>query len=289
MATHDDPTDRPVRAANFGHQLNSAVVPLATREATKPFAGSVRQRGMRPCLGLWGARGFLISMLLGSALITVMSLPYFDFQTLPPFVIEKLPLRFESLWLAALRIHVAAAALSFPLCLALTTRALQRRAGWHRWLGRASGLLVLCALVPSGVVLAFDAKGGPLVTAGFLLSAVIVAGAMLLGVRAARRRDLLLHARAMRHVLGQMSVAVVSRALIVGLDAVGTDPSVAYVVALWGPVLASVAAVEWLARRPLVWSRNRVEFVERIGRESSSLTLVVRVRALFRPVAGHGR
>lgn len=227
-------------------------------------------------------------MLLGSALITALSLPYFDFETLPPFVIEKLPLRFEAVWLAALRVHVAAAALSFPLCLALMTRASQRRARVHRWLGRVAGSLVLFALVPSGVVLSFDAKGGPVVSAGFLLSALIVGGSMVAGVAAARRRDLILHARAMRHVLGQMSVAVVSRAMIVGFDAAGVDPSVAYVVALWLPVLASVAVVEWLSR-PTTRRGKGLEFVERIRRESSPLAVVLRVRALRRPVARHGR
>ena len=75
-------------------------------------------------------------------------------------MVEKLPVRFEALWPASLRVHVAAASLTLPLCLLLTTRALQRRAALHRWLGRVSGVLVLLALVPSGVVLAFDAKGG---------------------------------------------------------------------------------------------------------------------------------
>jgi len=237
----------------------------------------------------WAGRGFLVCMGLGSALITAMSLPYFDFQTLPPFVIEKLPLRFEALWLVALRVHVAAAALAFPLCLALLTRALQKRAVLHRWLGRLCGVVVLFLLLPSGGVLAFDAKGGPSVTAGFLLSAGIVAGAMLVGVHGARRRDFVLHARAMWHVVGQMSVAVVSRALIVGLDAVGVDPSVAYVAALWGPVLASVAIVEWLVLRPMTRNRSRSELMERMRREISPLALVVRVRALVRPTARFGR
>ena len=228
-------------------------------------------------------------MLVGSLLITAMSLPYFDFDTLPPFVIEKLPLRFEALWLASLRVHVAAAALSFPLCLALMTRALQKRTAWHRLLGRITGIAVLFALVPSGVVLSFEAKGGRAVTAGFLLSAVIVAGSMILGVRAARRRDLLLHAHAMRHIVAQMSVAVVSRAMIVGLDALGVDPEVAYVVALWGPVLASVAVVELISRRPSVLKRSQLEFLERMRREISPLALVVRARHFVRPSARLGR
>src|SRR5262245_43108991 len=155
-------------------------------------------------------------MWIGSALITASSVAYFDFATLPPFVIEKLPVRFETLWLASLRIHVATASLSFPLCLLLMTRWLQRRPTWHRSIGRVASGLVLVALVPSGIVLAFDSKGGGAVTSGFLLSAAIVAGCTVLGVTAARRRDLVLHRRAMQHVLGQMSVAVASRALIVG-------------------------------------------------------------------------
>ena len=265
------------------------VIPLATARIVKSSADLARRIGMRRTFGQWAARGFLVLMLLGSAFITVMSLPYFDFETLPPFVIEKLPLRFESLWLAALRVHVSAAALSFPLCLLLMTRALQRRRNWHRWLGRIAGLLVLLALLPSGIVLAFDAKGGRIVTTGFLLSAMIVGGAMIVGVRAARRHELTLHARAMRHVLGQMSVAVVSRALIVALDALGLDPDVAYVAALWGPVLASVALVEWLARRSRFSPLKPRNIVERMAREIPALALVVRVRALVRPVAGDGR
>jgi len=244
---------------------------------------------VRQNLGRWGTRSFLISMLLGSIFISSMSLAYFDFDTVPPFVLEKLPLRFEASWLAALRVHVAAAALSFPLCLLLMTRALQKRLRVHRWLGRVAGGLLLFALVPTGVVLAFDAKGGPAVTAGFLLSAAIVAVAVIVGVRAARRRNLVVHARAMRHVLGQMSVAVVSRALIVGFDACGVDPAVAYVAALWAPVLASLAIVEWPSLRAFFWAPNPIQISERIGRESSTLAIMVRVRSFVRPHARPGR
>ena len=232
---------------------------------------------------------FLCVMLLGSAVITASSLAYFDFDTLPPFVIEKLPVRFESLWLASLRIHVASASLAFPLCLALMIRWLQQRPLWHRWLGRLTGVLVLFVLVPSGVVLSFDAKGGAAVTAGFLLSAAIVAWGMVRGVVAARRRELVSHRRAMWHVVGQMSVAVVSRVLIVGLDAAGIDPDFSYVVALWGPVLASAAVVELVSTRSVVSIPNPVQLVERIRREVSPLALLLRVRSVVRPVARLGR
>jgi len=210
-------------------------------------------------------RVFLFGMLLGSALMTLVSLPYFDFEELPPFVIEKLPLRFEELWLASLRIHVASALVAFPMCLVLMTRWLQRRAAWHRWLGRIAGVLLIGVMVPSGVILAFDAKGGAVVTTGFLLSALIVGWFSIHGVLAARRRELTAHARAMRHVVGQMSVAVTSRAMIVGLDAAGMDPDVAYVVALWVPVLFTALIAELVSVRPRLLSSGFSPLYERIS------------------------
>lgn len=190
---------------------------------------------------------FLAAMAAGAALITASSLAYFDLAELPPFVIEKLPVRFEALWLASLRVHVTAALLTFPLCILLMTRALQRRVALHRWVGRVAGTAVLFALVPSGAVLAFDAKGGPPVTAGFLLSGALVAWFMVKGVLAARRHEVGAHRRAMLHVFAQMSVAVTSRALLFALDAGGMAPAVAYVVALWLPVVGSAAAAEWFS------------------------------------------
>jgi uncharacterized membrane protein len=234
-------------------------------------------------------RFFLVVMLAGSVFITASSLAYFDFETVPAFVVEKLPVRFESLWLASLRVHVAAASFALPLCLLLTTRSLQRRIAWHRRLGRISGALVLFALVPSGIVLAFDAKGGAVVTAGFLVSAAIIAGFMVRGVLAARRGDVVLHRRAMRHVVSQMCVAVTSRALLLGLDAMGIDPDFAYVVALWAPVLAGAAVVEFVSLRSVPSTRSATQLTERTRREFHPLALLVRARSLARPLVRLGR
>ncbi len=252
---------------------------------------------MRRFFGHLPRRVFLLLMLAGAALITASSLAYFDGETVPAFIVEKLPVRFETLWLASLRIHVVAALLSLPLCTVLMTRTLQRRPTWHRWMGRVAGLLVLFALVPTGIVLAFDAKGGGVVTAGFLLSAAIVAWFMVRGIAAARRRDLVSHRRAMRHVFAQMSVAVTSRALLLGLDAFGIDPALSYVVALWAPVLVSAGVAELVSSNV----SNLVRFIRpirliqpfhlivRIRREVSDLVVRVRARSLARPVVREGR
>lgn len=230
---------------------------------------------------------FLLAMWAGAALITASSLEYFNLDELPPFVVEKLPVRFEALWLASLRVHVAAAIVAFPLCLLLMTRATQHRVVLHRWLGRVAGVLVLFALVPSGSVLAFDAKGGRVVTAGFLLSGAVVAWSMVKGIVAARRRDFVVHRRAMMHVFAQMSVAVTSRALLFALDAAGMAPDVAYVLALWAPVLGSAAAAEWFSG---VWTSNVHSMLERMGHVFKvGLPRALRARSFARPVARAGR
>lgn len=203
---------------------------------------------------------FFLACAAGSAVMSLGSLGYFDDEALPAFVVEKLPeLRFEALWLAALKTHVVAAAFSLPACLLLVTGLSLRAPALHRWLGRVTGVVVLFALVPSGVILAFDAKGGRWVGAGFLASAAVVAWGMVQGVVSARAKDFVTHRRAVWHVLAQMSVAVSSRALLLGLDAVGVDPDAAYVVALWLPVTASALAVELAFPRRTTAERNRRE------------------------------
>jgi hypothetical protein len=199
---------------------------------------------MRLLRSLW-----LLALALGSAFITRGSLDYFG-SDLPAFVIEKLPLPREQVWLGALRVHVIAAALALPGCLLLMSKTLLARAPRvHRWAGRSTAAVVLLALVPSGSYLALFAKGGAMSAAGFLLSGAIAAGAMIQAVREARARRFAAHRRLVLHVLAQLSVAVTSRAMLFGFDAIAFDPVRAYVIALWLPVLASALAVEFICWR----------------------------------------
>src|SRR5436305_1512629 len=110
---------------------------------------------------------FFLVCALGSGAITWASLVYFG-EELAPFVLEKLPLPHEDLWMLALRAHVIAAAICLPGCLVLSLRFVLRRAPrFHRWLGRTTGVLVLGVLVPSGFYLSLFARGGLPSTIGF--------------------------------------------------------------------------------------------------------------------------
>jgi hypothetical protein len=193
---------------------------------------------------------WMLGLGMGAVLIGWASRVYFASDELAPFVIEKLPLPHEDLWLAALKVHVVAASFALPACLLLSWRRMLRFPRVHRWLGRVTGAVILAALVPSGLYLSLHAKGGAPATVGFALSGLIVAFAMAGGVRRARAKDHLGHRRCMLHVLAQLSVAVTSRTLLNLLDAVGIDPGPAYLFALWAPVLAGVGFVElWIVRR----------------------------------------
>jgi uncharacterized membrane protein len=225
----------------------------------------------------------LVLMTLGLVLIGLSSTEYVWGTTTPGFVVEKGPLGTNRLWLGSLYVHVVAALLGFALCLALMTRTLQRKKKLHRWLGRVAGGITLGALVPSGAVLAFHAKGGGWSTLGFLLTGGIVAVCMCVGITAARRHDLVLHRRAMRHVFAQMSVAVSSRVILATAAYLGFDHDNTYVLALWVPVVLSFALAELAAS-------STQPLIERIRRASSFLTLRFPrfARPLPPPLERHG-
>jgi uncharacterized membrane protein len=190
---------------------------------------------------------WFVALAAGSAIITWGSLEYFHPDELPAFVIEKLPLPREELWLFALRLHVAAAAIALPGCLLLMSAAVLKRApALHRWLGRITGTVVLLGLAPSGFYLSLYAKGGLPSTIGFMLTGAITVVGMVEGVRTARKGQFVAHRRAVLHVLAQLSVAVTSRAMLFAFDAADFDPETAYLVALWVPVVGSALAVEIL-------------------------------------------
>lgn len=209
----------------------------------------------------------VLALVMGSAAITAASVVYFS-EDLAPFVLEKLPLPLEDVWMLALRVHVVAAAVCLPGCLVLFSTAIMRRAPrLHRWLGRATAVLVLFALVPSGFYLSLFAKGGLLSTVGFCASGLIAGVAMCRAVSAARARRYVEHRRFALHVLAQLSVAVTSRAMLFALDAAAVDEQLAYIVSLWLPVVGSFALVELVSARsrlPLrIWRTHETPVVAR--------------------------
>jgi uncharacterized membrane protein len=194
---------------------------------------------------------FHVAMWAGVWLMWSASASYWELGEAHPFFLEKLPLAHPKLWLIATYVHVPSALIALPACLLLlVARVRTHFPAFHRWLGRVTGALVLCAVVPSGMYLAAFTQGGLLTTLGFWLTGLIAFVAMLKSIRSARRRDMRAHRRFSAHVAAQLSVAVLSRFLLVGAEELGWYGESVYTAALFVPVLGSALVAElWTGRR----------------------------------------
>jgi hypothetical protein len=194
-----------------------------------------------------GRLTFFGVMALGVWMMVASSASYVELGQEHPFFLEKLPLARPRLWLAALYVHVPAALFSLPACLVLLSKGVRRRVPrFHRWLGRVTGGLVILAVVPSGLYLAFFAQGGLISTAGFWLTGLIALAAMVKSIEAARARDFKAHRRFSTHVAAQLSVAVLSRVLLIGAEQLELYSEWVYVAALWVPVIGCAVVAERL-------------------------------------------
>lgn len=195
---------------------------------------------------LMGALQLLLLLVVG--LMWIASASYLELGRRHPFVLDKLPLTHPEWFLGALWVHVPSSLVALPACIGLTTIA-RRPAlhGLHRWLGRLTGILVLFAVVPSGLVLSLYARGGLPSTVGFGLTGIIAFAAMVASVRAARRRRFREHRRYSLHVSAQLAVAVISRVMLAIAELNGAHGDGVYIAALWLPVLGGLVFAE-------VWS-----------------------------------
>ena len=215
--------------------------------------------------GAWlGRVAFFVPMWAGAAMMVAASASYLELGEAHPFFLEKLPLARPSLWLAALYVHVPSALLALPACLVLLIKRVRTRAPrLHRWLGRVTGVLVLAGVVPSGMYLALFAQGGLITTLGFWLTGLIAFVAMVKSIRCARARDMKAHRRFSTHVAAQLSVAVISRFLLLGAEQIELYGGWVYIAALWLPVIACALAAELLSG-PRSWSTSKGTRYEKV-------------------------
>jgi uncharacterized membrane protein len=204
-------------------------------------------------LSSWSARlgrfAFWSAMAVGVGLMLSASASYLELGEQHPFVLEKLPLAHPRLWRGALYAHVPSALFALPACLVLLSARVRRRAPrLHRWLGRLTGGLILCVVVPSGMYLALFAQGGYVTTLGFWLTGAIAFGAMFKSIAAARAGDMQAHRRFSTHVVAQLAVAVLSRFLLAGAELAGFYDEWVYVAALWAPVIGCALVAELLTQ-----------------------------------------
>ena len=115
---------------------------------------------------------------------------------------------------------------------------------WHRLLGRIQVACVLLIVAPSGLWMAWYAALGPIAGAGFALLALATGVTVLLGWRAAVRRQFDVHRRWMERCFVLLCSAVVIR-VNGGLGLVaGIDAEWFYVQTAWTSWLVPLMALE---------------------------------------------
>jgi hypothetical protein len=194
----------------------------------------------------------VVAILALSGLTLVNSLPYFSFRDNFAFLVEKGERAFDVLWRASFYAHVAGG----MACLAVGpflfwTRLLRASPGLHRTLGRVYAVAVLGCAGPAGIHLAFHAKGGAAGTVGFLLLGLLWWGETAQGVRDIVARRIPEHRRWMKRSYAMALSAVFFRVIQLALLPLDLSYDTAYVAALWLSLAASLAAGEWMVRRPL--------------------------------------
>jgi hypothetical protein len=194
--------------------------------------------------GLRGAKWWAALTAASCGLLLFSNWIYLSGQQ-PRFLWEKGELASSPLWLAAFYFHIAGAsvclAAGFPL---MFPRWTQKHPLWHRGLGYVYFTSVLWMAAPSGVALAFTAKGGPLGTLGFALGGALWWYTTWTGYRAIRRGQVAEHIRAMIRSYSLALSAPAFRLIQAGLFFAGLNDAANYIVSLWLSIVVSVVLAE---------------------------------------------
>ena len=172
--------------------------------------------------------------------------------------VDYFPPNFESLFLqgrettfngayrVAFYVHIFSGPVVLFNGLILLSDYIRRRHGdWHRRLGRAQVFVLLLFVLPSSVVMSWQAFGGWPAGLSFLLLSAATAGCAIVGVVHARGRRYDLHRRWMLRSYVLICSAIFLRLISGTAGLVGVaSPEHAYILAAWGSWLLPLAAYE---------------------------------------------
>ena len=194
--------------------------------------------------GLRGAKWWAALTAASCGLLLFSNLIYFSGPQ-PRFLWEKGELASSAAWLAAFYFHIVGASICLAAGLPLMfPRWTKKHPLWHRWLGYVYLTAVLWMAAPSGVALAFTAKGGVPATVGFALAGVLWWYTTWSGYRAIRRGRIAEHVRAMVRSYSLALSAPAFRIIQAALFLAGLGDATNYIVSLWLSIAVSVLLAE---------------------------------------------
>ena len=192
------------------------------------------------------------AFLAGALLITQNSLRDFGPGGDGIFAEQKGELGRQPIWLLCLYIHVAAGIVCLLSILPQFSRKLLRRIpALHRWCGRIYATSVLFIVCPTGIYLAFFAKGGLAGQTGFLLLGGLTFHTTLRGVTSmiGGARDLVAHREWMTRSFAYTASAITFRIYHIAFFLGGMTEDTNYVTSLWLSILGNAAVAELVLRR----------------------------------------
>jgi len=190
---------------------------------------------------------FWLLMALGSLLIVWNSLTYIQWGTEHPFVLEKKPYSDGWFYLFMLWAHIASGCVVLLAALGQFSRRLLRR--WpkvHKGMGLLYVWTMLAVLAPTGIYVAFFAKGGFSGMMGFLLLGVAGAWFTCSGWRALGRGNIPAHRDWMIRSYAMATSAVTFRAMHIGFFYLELPYEQNYLLSLWLSTLVNLLAAEAL-------------------------------------------
>ena len=190
---------------------------------------------------------FYLVLLVGTALICWESRLYFLPNMIHGFMLERLELAVEDWWRYALLTHVAGGLVCLVSSLLQYSGILLKRATWlHRNLGRIYALSIITVVFPTGVALAFVAKGGLSGTIGFLTLSFATLFSLLLGMIAIYRKNLRSHQIWISRSFALVTSAITFRALQLGLIRLDlVEYQKIYQISLWASIGINLALCEY--------------------------------------------
>jgi len=182
----------------------------------------------------------------GTILIVWESRHYFLPGMVHGFVLERMELALEDWWRYTLTAHVAGGLLCLLSSLLQYSELLLKRATWlHRNLGRIYALSIIMVVFPTGVALAFVAKGGLSGTIGFLVLSFATLFTVLFGMIAIYRKNLRSHQAWISRSFALVTSAITFRVLQLGLTRLDLDYQKIYQISLWASIGINLVLCEY--------------------------------------------
>ena len=178
---------------------------------------------------------FLCLLVLGTAMIGYESLDYFLPSEVHPFFLERPAMTAQQWWRVMISVHAVSGVLCLVCCWAQYSPLVMKKApAVHKVSGRVYGYNNLLVVVPTGILLAFFAKGGLLGILGILAIGVGTGISTFLGVRAAMKKKIAVHKRWITFSFALVSTAISFRLCQFALAQAVPSFEHIYVTTLWG-------------------------------------------------------